>query len=63
VLRYRYAPEVARVLAESVDGLYDWVAPLPEDLCLLSDGQPWLTSIAHERDGFVDNDSDRGPLS
>jgi hypothetical protein len=38
-----------------VDGLYDWRMPnRPEDLSVLSDGTPLLTTIAHEVDGYLD---------
>lgn len=53
VLQYDYREEVANVLIGSVDGLYGWRPPLPEDLCLLSGEHPWLVSIAHENDGYL----------
>lgn len=39
----------------SVKGMYDWLQPdLPEDLCLArSDGSIWLSSIASERESFL----------
>jgi hypothetical protein len=52
---FAFNPESAIVLKESAKALYDWQQPaLPEDLCLLRpDGEPWLVSIAHERDGYL----------
>jgi len=46
------------VIAASAQGLYDWQHPrLPEDLCFLRrDGSPWLGTVAHERDAFLDVD-------
>jgi hypothetical protein len=55
LLRYRLCPESATQLALAVSNLYDWVQPdRPEDLALmLPDGNAWLTTIAHERDGYL----------
>jgi hypothetical protein len=53
VLTYEYTTEVIAVLTSVAKGLYDWVAPLPEDLCLLRGDDAWLVSIAHERDAFI----------
>lgn len=52
---FAFNPESAIVLKESSEALYEWQQPtLPEDLCLLRPGgQPWLVSIAHERDGYL----------
>jgi hypothetical protein len=52
-LHFDWRAESAAILADSVDGLHDWVSPLPEDLCLLAGGRPWLTSIAHEKDFYL----------
>ncbi len=48
--------ESVAVLKRAAVGLYDWQHPgLPEDLCLMRpDGGPWLVSIAHEGDGYLD---------
>ena len=56
VFRYRFEPESAEILAGAADALYDWLQPnLPEDICLLrADGTPWLVSIAHEKDGYLE---------
>lgn len=51
-----YDDAVVEVLVSAPAGLYDWQQPdLPEDLCLLRpDGRPWLVTIAHERDAYID---------
>ena len=45
----------AEVLRSSAKRLYEWKQPaLLEDLCLLRpSGEPWLVSIAHERDAYL----------
>jgi hypothetical protein len=54
VNRYELNRSVADQVVAAAAGLFDWVEPaLPEDLCILrSDGSPWLTTVAHERDGY-----------
>jgi hypothetical protein len=43
------------ILCSSVGGLYGWISPdFPEDLCILKDGTPWLTTVAHEREAYLD---------
>ncbi len=64
VFRYHFQLESAEILVGATDALYRWRQPsLPEDLCLLrADETPWLVSIAHERDGYLDlsqNEKDR----
>ena len=56
VFQYDFTPECAEILKWATSGLYRWLQPrLPEDLCLLrADGRPWLVSITHERDGYLD---------
>jgi len=53
---YRLNPDVVRTVGGAAIGLYDWRQPnLPEDLSLVrADGRPWLVSIAHERDAYLD---------
>jgi len=48
--------ESVALLTEAAESLYDWVQPaLPQDLCLLRpDGTPWLVTIAHERDAYLE---------
>ena len=55
VRMYRLSAKALAVLRET-PRLYDWRAPShPEDLAFYTpDGRPWLGSIAHERDAFVD---------
>lgn len=56
VTYYEFNQHSASVLKSTAHGLYDWKQPeLPEDLCLLRpDGTPWLVSIAHESDAYVE---------
>lgn len=58
VNHYRLSQECISVIKGATRKLYDWVQPsLPEDLCLLrSDGSPWLATIAHEKDSFMELD-------
>lgn len=54
VYYYHFSPECVGILKDAAKGLYSWQQPhLPEDLCLLkADQEPWLVSIAHERDSY-----------
>jgi hypothetical protein len=56
VYRYRAGTELIEALKSLADGLYSWQHPrLPEDLCFLrSDGTPWLASIAHDGDAYLE---------
>ncbi len=56
VYRYAVHPTLIRLLEQAVTGLYDWIQPdRPEDLSFCRpDGKPFLASIAHERDGYLD---------
>lgn len=56
VYHYNLTSESSSLLQKVVNGLYDWVQPeLPEDLCLLRpDGSPWLVSISHENDSYLE---------
>lgn len=55
-VRFRFSEPSVRFL-KSVDGLYSWQAPLPEDLHFVRwDGTILLASIAHEQDAFVNLD-------
>ena len=56
VYRYKLSPESVAILKNVAQGLYNWVQPrLPEDLCLLRpDGSPWLVTISHERDSYLE---------
>src|SRR5262245_54465092 len=55
VYTVRLLPEVAAIMTETATGLFDWTQPwLPEDPCLLRpDGSPWLVTISHEKDSYV----------
>jgi hypothetical protein len=57
-LRYRLNNESTGVLG-SANSLADWCQPeLPSDLTFLrSDGTPWLVSIAHESDFYLEIDA------
>ncbi len=57
LLRFHLVPESVRVLAEA-QRLFAWLAPSrPEDLALYTlAGDPWLVSIAHERDALIFTD-------
>lgn len=52
---FRLSTETISLLNNTAYGLFSWVQPeLPEDLCLVrSDAEPFLVSIAHERDAYL----------
>jgi hypothetical protein len=52
---FRLDRQVSKILQDSAEGLYDWIAPrLPEDLCFLrQDRSEWLITIAHEKDAYL----------
>lgn len=58
VIRFRYGEGVIDELVNATSHLYGWIEPeLPEDLCLIRpDGRPWLVSISHEKDSYLDLD-------
>jgi hypothetical protein len=53
--KYPMSEGVLGVVAGAVSGLYEWNQPSrPEDLVFWRrDGEPWLVTIAHERDGYL----------
>jgi hypothetical protein len=55
IVRFELNASVIAAVLEVAEGLYAWQQPdLPEDLALLAeDGTAILTSIAHERDGYL----------
>jgi len=55
LLIYRFDSGLADRLSTLARRLCQWESPeLPEDLCLFrSSGEPWLGSIAHERDAWL----------
>ena len=54
--KYRTSSELSNALKHLATGLYSWQHPnLPEDLSFLrSDGAPWLASIAHQGDAYLE---------
>ena len=64
IYQYRLIPESGQILKSVANGLYDWVRPeLPEDLCLMRPGgSPWLVSIAHEKDSYLELTSEEKEL-
>ena len=56
VYRFQLASYTKEILLAAAAGPYSWLQPeLPEDLCFLRPaGTPWLVTIAHERDGYLD---------
>ncbi|WP_249897058.1 hypothetical protein [Paenibacillus sp. PK3_47] len=56
---FRCSPEVADILLEYTDRLYGWVQPrLPDDLCFLREGKPWLINTAHEHSSGLDTEAE-----
>lgn len=53
---YTLTPALGRIIKEAANSLFSWQHPnLPEDLCLRrADGTPWLVTIAHESDGYLE---------
>ena len=55
IYKFRATTQVAEVLRQSAESLWDWLSPdRPEDLAFLrsGDGRPWFASITHEHDAF-----------
>lgn len=55
VLTYKYESEVISEILSYSSGLYDWRQPeLPEDLCLLREGEKeLLTTVSHEKFSYL----------
>jgi hypothetical protein len=55
VYRFELSSETISVLGEATDALFSWSQPeMPEDPCLIRfDGEPWLVTIAHEQDAYL----------
>lgn len=55
VLTYKYESEVISEILSHSRGLYDWRQPeLPEDLCLLREGEKeLLTTVPHEKFSYL----------
>ena len=64
VYSYRVDEAFVGALRASANGLYQWQHPhLPEDLAFLrSDDRPVLSSIAHERDAYLELTEKERPL-
>jgi hypothetical protein len=64
VYTFGLTKETARVLIDAAPTLYAWRQPrLPEDLCLVrADGDAFLVTISHERDGYLLLSSDEKAL-
>lgn len=60
VLFYRLNEDSISEFKKASNALFSWKQPeLPEDLCLLrSDGSPWLVTIAHEQDAYLELSED-----
>ena len=60
VCRFKLTKETLGILCHASDSLFSWMQPeLPEDLCLFRpDGTPWLVTIAHEKDGYLELSTD-----
>jgi hypothetical protein len=60
VFYYNFNSSCTSVIGNAADSLFSWLQPnLPEDLCLLkADGEPWLVSISHEKDGYLNMTDD-----
>jgi hypothetical protein len=54
IVDFRLEAGSAQLLKSATDHLFGWLQPdLPEDLCFLhADHTPWLTTIAHEDEGY-----------
>jgi hypothetical protein len=63
LLRGRLTSGAVEILTEMTRGLYGWIQPdLPEDLCLYRhNGAPWMVSIAHERDAYLELSTAEAP--
>ncbi|MFE4714383.1 hypothetical protein ACFRAM_26380 [Paenibacillus sp. NPDC056722] len=49
--------EATKILLSYSSGLYSWVQPkVPDDLCFLRNGEPWLMNTAHEGNSYLDTD-------
>jgi hypothetical protein len=55
VHRFRFNSRVRDIVLAATGSLFGWGSGLPEDPCLLSStGEPWLVTITHERDAYLD---------
>jgi hypothetical protein len=60
VFYYELSPVSAELITSVSTRLFQWTQPeLPEDLCLLrTPADPWLVTIAHEQDGYLNLSDD-----
>ena len=66
VSRFSLTPRTSAILGGAVEGLFEWIGPgFPEDLSILrADGSPWLVTISHERDAYLElRDWERATLT
>jgi hypothetical protein len=56
IYRIHPSPRVTDAVMLATDHLFGWLQPaLPEDLSFLHEGgMPWMTTISHENDGYMD---------
>ncbi len=57
ICRYRFTKESIKLLLR-VNSLYSWLSPkYPEDIIFYKhNGKPWLITISHERDAYIEDD-------
>lgn len=54
---FHCSPDAVDILLSYSTSLYSWVQTrVPDDLCFLRQGQPWLINTAHEREGHIVTD-------
>lgn len=57
VYYYKTDSLAREIIKNASNSLYSWVHPnLPEDLCFIKDGKPWLINIAHEYESCIKTD-------
>lgn len=57
VYYFRCSTDAVDILLSYSTSLYSWVQTrVPDDLCFLSQGQPWLINTAHERESHIVTD-------
>jgi len=63
VLTYELTPRVLELATKATDRLFDWLEPdLPNDPCFLRDGDPWMITMASDREAILvlsDGERDR----
>ncbi|WP_339803186.1 hypothetical protein MKY19_12535 [Paenibacillus sp. FSL R5-0744] len=57
VYYFRCSPDAVDILLSYSTCLYSWMQTrVPDDLCFLRQGQPWLINTAHERESHIVTD-------